>query len=494
MKFSRFRYFFYGFLFSISVMFGLACAFLVPRQLAQIIPIAIAGEATAAPTVMTVPTEVLPLAATPVPPPPTATAIPVVPPTPTQAAQIIEPLPTPAQPLPTPDSAIIEFRYTNTIPADVINELQEKFYPTDNQVPAKYDVDRYQLRFRSRNEGGHLVPIRAEIYIPKVNTPAEFPVFVYGAGTTGIGNLCAPLDELTRGRNWGLYQTHLLSYATHGYIAMLPHWQGYDDQTRTHPYFIAELEGSIMLDATRVVYEIFNKMPPAENLAQPAQSVFYGGYSQGGHGAFAAVDMAGEYAPELPIKGIIGHATAPDVEALLRERPPLGPYIVYAYLNYYGGEVIEPADVFLPHWLETFYQDASTKCVDEAYEYYPKDPKELYKPEFLNALYSGQLGDYFPEFKRALDDNYVGNSVEATVPVILLHGEADTIVTSDTNEQFVAHLCNAGKNVSYNLYKDVNHFKTRQHSFVDTLSWMEAVLNGNNPESDCASFFNSKFE
>lgn len=409
---------------------------------------------------------------------------------------LIEPASTPPTIIiepPSVTSLIKDVEFVQTISIDSINQLQDKFYPSSNQLSAQFSVDRLKVRFKSRNEMGHWVSVRAEVFIPSVSEPAEFPLFVYGAGTTGINNICAPLDEDTRGRNWGQYQIHLLSYAAQGFVTVLPHWQGYDDQTRKHNYFIAGLEASTMLDATRAIYELFNQNLIPHIQARPAQAIFYGGYSQGGHGAFAALDEAIQYAPELPIKGIVGHATAPNVEALLRERPPLAPYIIYSYLNYYG-DIINPEAVFLPNWLATFYADASTKCVDEAYEYYPEDPKLLYRPEFIEALYGDRLAETFPAFKEVLETNYVGSSPDTSVPVILFHGEADTIVTPETHERFVARLCNLGKNVSYKLYPEINHFQTRQFSFVDSITWMRNILSGQSPESQCSAFFNSKFE
>ncbi|MCB0155858.1 MAG: prolyl oligopeptidase family serine peptidase, partial [Anaerolineae bacterium] len=267
-----------------------------------------------------------------------------------------------------------------------------------------------------------------------------------------------------------------------------------DDQTRSHNYFIAELEASTLLDVTRSTYEIFNSNLLSNVVARPAQAIFYGGYSQGGHGAFAALDAASQYAPELPIKGIVGHATAPNVEALLRERPQLAPYIIYAYLNYYGAEVISPESVFQSNWLSTFYTDASTKCVDEAYQYYSGNPQAMYRPEFSDLLYGDRLGESFPAFKEVLDSNYVGGSIDTGVPVVLFHGAADDIVTPQTHNNFVARLCNQGKNVSYKLYPEINHFQTRQASFVDSITWMRNILNGQTPESQCSTFFTSQFE
>jgi hypothetical protein len=182
------------------------------------------------------------------------------------------------------------------------------------------------------------------------------------------------------------------------------------------------------------------------------------------------------------------------VEALLRERPPLAPYIIYAYLNYYGSDVINPESVFLPNWVSTFYTDASTKCVDEAYEYYPEDSNMLYRQEFLEALYGDRLAETFPAFKEALELNYVGVSPDTSVPVALFHGGADDIVTPGTYEQFIARLCNLGKNVTYKLYPEINHFQTRQFSFVDSIAWMRNISGGQLPESQCSAFFNSKFD
>jgi hypothetical protein len=176
-----------------------------------------------------------------------------------------------------------------------------------------------------------------------------------------------------------------LSYAAQGFITVLPHWQGYDDPTRKHNYFIARLEASIMLDATRAVYELFNKNLLPNVPARPAQAVFYGGYSQGGHGAFAALDAASQYAPELPIKGVVGHATAPDVEAILRERPPLA-RTSCMLINYYGDH--RPRAIFLSNWLPTFYTmpqpNASMRFIILS-----RRPKAALPLEFLDALYTG---------------------------------------------------------------------------------------------------------
>lgn len=380
---------------------------------------------------------------------------------------------------------LLDIQFIDSYNTETTDNFSRNFYPENNFLAARFPVDRYQLHFQTINQRYELSTIRAELFVPRVDSPTEFPIFVYGSGTTGIGNSCAPLDELTRGRNWGSYRTHMLSYAAQGYIAILPLWQGYDDLTETHPYFVAELESSVMLDAARAVYQFFGAMPTVQT--RPAAAIFLAGYSQGGHGAFAADAIAPAYGSELSIKGVIGHASAPNVEALLRETPALSPYIIYAYHHYYGAAVIDPAKVFQEQWLPTFYNDASTKCVDEIYDYYQGGQANIYRPEFSSTLYGGRLGFDFPAFKEALDRNDVGRATNPQVPALLLHGSADPIVTPQTVERFMRQLCRQGKAVTYYLYNNVHHFQTRQYSFIATVQWMQAIMTGTAVRSDCAT-------
>ena len=49
----------------------------------------------------------------------------------------------------------------------------------------------------------------------------------------------------------------------------------------------------------------------------------------------------------------------------------------------------------------------------------------------------------------------------------------------------VTGCASSGKGHSYKLYPGVNHFQTRQFGFVDTLTWMQTILNGESPTSNC---------
>jgi hypothetical protein len=369
-----------------------------------------------------------------------------------------------------------------------IDELLPQFLHARCLVPALYDVDVYRIWFRTRDENDQVIAIQADLRFPRVAEPTEFPIFVYGAGTTGIASECAPLNEQFAGRNWGTYRTYMLSYTSQGYITILANWQGYDDRDRTHPYFVSELEGRVMLDAARAVYSFFEAPPNDDILARPSQAVFLGGYSQGGHGAYAAGRIASSYAPEIEIKGLIGHAMSPDVEGLMYDSPRYSPYIVYAYRDFYGEDVINPADVFLPKWVATFTEDVTSMCIDDVFDHYANDGARLYTPEFRDALYNDRLSEAFPEFKAKLDLNDSNNKSYPSVPMLLQHGAADPIVKVHTIEAFVSDLCRQGHNVTYRLYPGLDHFQTRQGCFDETIQWMQQVLDGDVPPSNCSSY------
>ncbi len=348
-----------------------------------------------------------------------------------------------------------------------------------------YPVDMYRLWFQTVDESDQLVEIRADVYIPYVETETEFPVLGHAAGTTGIGNRCAPLDEQARGRDWGNYHGYSLAYAAQGHIVILPNWLGFDDPDRIHPYFIAKLQGRTLLDAARAAYRFWEGEYANDVLARPAEAVFFMGYSSGGHAVFAAKDQARAYAPDLPVKGVIGFGPTTNVEVLLKEDPLFSPYIVYAYRDFYGDEIIDPADVYLSHWVPTFENDVLNKCVDDIFVYYSRSARYMYLPEFREVLYGDRLAEVFPRFAEKLSDNNAGLSGGWHIPVLILQGTADTIVTPSSQEKFVNQLCDMGNSVTYLEYDVVSHLYIRWNGFQDALAWMDNITNGGVPESHC---------
>lgn len=365
-------------------------------------------------------------------------------------------------------------------------QLSSAEFWTSFEPAGNYNLDVYHLRYKTVDQNDQVTEIEADLYVPQVEDPTGFPVLVYAPGTTGLDDRCAPLNERTSGSNWGAYHSYMLEYAAQGFIGIFPNYQGFNDPNQAHPYFISELQARALLDAVRATYNAFDKSP--QIAARPLDAVFIAGYSSGGHAAFAAKDFVASYASEVPLKGIIGHGPTTNIEVLFKEDAVFSPYIVRAYRDFYGPEVVNPADVLQDRWVTNFEADVMSRCVDNIFRYYSSNARQMYRPEFLEALFADRLQVRVPAFQAALEANASGLSPEGVdIPVLILQGTADQVVTPPSQMQFAVSLCELGNHVTYISYPAVSHPNIRRASFRDTINWMESITNGDLPESSCAN-------
>jgi pimeloyl-ACP methyl ester carboxylesterase len=366
-------------------------------------------------------------------------------------------------------------------PADVLDvRYIERYTPS-----GPYPVDMYRITFETVDEFNQVVETQADLYLPYVEAEVTFPILGHAAGTTGIANECSPLNELATGRSWGSYHAHSLAYAAHGYIIVFPNWLHFDDPQRIHHYFVSDVQAQTMLDAIRAAYRFWDLDQELGTQARPAQTAFMMGYSSGGHAVFSAKDYAQAYAPELPIQGVIGFGPVTDPGLLLQEDPIFGPYLVYAYRDFYGEEIIDPAAVYLPNWVSEFEDDVLSLCVDEIFSYYSHSARRMYLPEFRQVLYDGRLADVYPQFAERLAENTAGLGGHTDIPVLIFQGTADTVITPPSQRRFVDQLCALGNSVTWVEYRAVSHAGTRWTAFDDALAWMDTIVQGNTPRSDC---------
>lgn len=378
--------------------------------------------------------------------------------------------------------SIITSQFDRTYSTDDISSFVEGLYGAYDIRDPRYSVDLYRVAFNTTDENGKILSVRGQMYVPKTESAKQLPVYVFGAGTTGIEDHCAPSKEIVSVNNWGGYNAHMLSYATQGYIVFFPDYEGFNDLARVHHYFHARLEANVMLDAARATYDFYNKNPDIN--PEPQKAVFFAGYSQGGHAAFAARDYAQEYAPEVPIKGVIGYAPAPNIRTLLLENPNLAPYLVVAYNDLYP-DVVTPERILNDRFL-TDLQDKTTEyCISEASTLFSKKMEDVYRPEFIQALNSGFAGAY-QDMGEIFEENGAGYR-EGDIPILYLQGGGDPITSEKSANLFLKESCANNNTITYQLYPGVHHYQTRQVSYIDTFEWMELILAGNEVENYCTT-------
>ncbi len=338
----------------------------------------------------------------------------------------------------------------------------------------RYGVDTYRLTFVSRDFDGSLAPITALFFVPRRAEAAEAPVLVFGSGTTGIGDACAPSLEQEEGRHFGDYRDNMLAYAGLGIIVIFPDYLGFNDPSRPQRYFSRLAEGHVMLDAARAVFRFYEA---ARNLARPMRKVFVAGYSQGGHAAFSAADLWQDYAPEVPLAGAIGFGATTDVQALLREGPAYGPLIFYTYSVMYGLDQVDPNECLQERFARTLERDATSMCIDQFQTYYSYDGTHVYSRAFLEALRGRRVWQAYPSLFRRFLENEAGLSGHG-LPALIVQGATDFIVTSATQSLFVAALRERGSRVTYVDLPGISHKEVRQAGFRMSVDWIELVAAG----------------
>jgi acetyl esterase/lipase len=262
---------------------------------------------------------------------------------------------------------------------------------------------------------------------------------------------------------------------------------GFGDPDRLQPIYNAVAEGRMMLDAVRALYRFLERLDVEKNgpalLGFRRPSVFVAGFSQGGHAAFAAADLRRLYAPDVGLAGVIGYGPTTDLEVLFQEFPVVAPMAVYTFAEAYGAQHFDPEKVLQKRWAANLSEDVRRQCVGGMQSYYPWSPRELFRPEFAEALLSGGLAESYPEIHRILRRHRTGLSGHR-LPCLILQGGDDVVVSAASQERFVRRLCRLGSPVLYRHFPESRH-DTRQVGFPEVLSWMEWLTAGSPPPANC---------
>jgi acetyl esterase/lipase len=361
-----------------------------------------------------------------------------------------------------------------------VDAMAAKLFGNDQVPKAQFPVDVYWIRYTTIDIDGSRAVITSQVFVPAPQTPTRFPIYVFGTGSTGLVDPCRPSREHIAGIRWGLYRSHVLSHAGQGTIGVLPDYLGFSDPERIQPYFIAEVEGRLMLDAIRAAAELLLRMP---TYAIAEAGAFIAGFSQGGHAAFAAADLRATYAPDVQLAGIIGYGATTDIPALFLDFTVSAPLVIYVYSRQYGIDRFDPKVMLQPRWASTLEHDVTTQCIGGIQSYYPWEAEQLFTREFYLALNGGDLAGSFPEIEHIMSKNSTGLSGHG-IPAFMAQGMNDPVVSAKHQDEFVARLCELGSAVRYIKYNGLRH-DTRQISFHEVRQWMQDRITGDPAPSDC---------
>lgn len=358
----------------------------------------------------------------------------------------------------------------------------DAFYATPEQVPDEHGVllrsepftrdvpegaTGWRLLYTTTAADGSPATASAIVLVPEGVGAAPTPVIAWAHGTTGFATQCAPsllehpfeagampaLEQVVD-RGWAVVATDYTGLGTPG----------------PHPYLIGPGEAHSVLDGISAAQQL------SEANLSPDTVVW--GHSQGGHAALWTGQLAGDYAPELSLRGIVAMAPAADVEAVAASLPDssvgalFASYVMAAYAAHYheitlDGQVIPPA--------RTLVREMSGRCLAE-----PSIVASV--ASLISFARDRSIYASLPS-EGALGERLRENVPTGPFPMPLLvaQGEADTLILPTDQQAYIDRLCAAGESPAYRTYPGRDHLslvEPESELIDDLLRWTVDALGG----------------
>jgi dienelactone hydrolase len=325
--------------------------------------------------------------------------------------------------------------------------------------------------YRSETIRREPIAVSGLVVAPDEPAPAGgFPVISWAHGTTGLGDRCAPSRDarpLDRGDPTG--PLPLPPFWERGFVVAATDYEGLGTPGR-HPYLVGGSEGRGVLDAIRAA----QRLPDAH----AGTSAFAVGISQGGHAALFAGELAGQYAPDIDLRGIV--ALAPGAELghaamlLAGDETAVGLAVAIGA----GFEAAYPearvADVLTPRARREL-EVVDDGCIDDIVATFARPASEVLDLQRILA----------PPWPALLEENTPGRHPTAA-PIFVGQGTADALVIPELTDLLVERLCATGDRVTYRRYPGAGHGGVASAAAGDVDAWIHARLAGEPAEDDCA--------
>lgn len=320
----------------------------------------------------------------------------------------------------------------------------------------------YDILYWSTTVDGKLTAISGVVFWPKEEATGPRSILAWGHGTAGLGDQCAP-------SKWeyeqpGMARSVAVSVVRDGGIFVASDYQGLGTPGE-HPYLVGPAAGHNILDSIRAAKEL-------TGLDISATVAF--GESQGGGAVLFAAELAPTYAPELDLKGAVAVAPPADLTGLMSHLDG-SMYFGYTLLAIDGigtayPEAIAAAANLGPEG-KAALSSVATVCSDVVLS--------QYAGKHIADYGVGAILDS-PEFRRRLVENEPGKQ-RTTVPVLLVHGEADDTIPVAGTRRLLAEYCALGVSVTATFVPGKGHANTTSNALVQIVDYLDARLAGTPP-------------
>lgn len=342
-------------------------------------------------------------------------------------------------------------------------------------TPVSHDVRSYRIRYTTQDRG-RPVEATAVVSVPVLAAESARGTLLWTHPTSGYEDACAP----SRGIADGLAPA--IVSAARGYVVVAPDYLGLagtgDPAPEPHPWIVSEPSAIVALDALRAADAW---LPMSGEAARVDRAhVVYWGWSEGGYVALQADRWAPTWAPEHVPVGVVAAVPPLDIRGQVAAgaagwspATPAGALILYLAARWYGED---PAGALLPEVVDALPAELEASCgswpsVDQA-----GSPEALFQPALLDALRTGADLDPWTCLldRSSLPAPAVPHAGSA--PVLLITGEADTLVPTAPTREAIPALCAEGYTLEHVDCAGLDHGDPPLLTLSRQLGWIDARM------------------
>jgi pimeloyl-ACP methyl ester carboxylesterase len=334
-------------------------------------------------------------------------------------------------------------------------------------APGFFYANVWSITYRSTSATGAPITVSGTVIVPK-GANASTPVVAYAPGTHGLGDQCAPSRHLEAGDETEGLLIH--QYAIRGFAVVVTDYEGIGTPGE-HSYMAGRSEGNVTLDSVRAAFKL-----PGTGLSATTKVAIVG-YSQGGHAAGWAAQLAPTYAPALNIVAYAVGAPPADLR-VVADHNDGGDNAGLVLAAGYGMDVTYPElDItpFLNAEGQSAIDDIKDDCTDELQTKYSGKSMADYTTEDVLAR---------PEWGARVDQQKLGGTTPQD-PVLLYHSNGDEILPVQVSVNLRAAWCAGGGNVTFWRTNTGGHFATAALNSPGVTGWVADRLAGRSVTSNC---------
>lgn len=323
----------------------------------------------------------------------------------------------------------------------------------------------YRIMYLSETIAGVPTVVTGLVLVPGGLAPfGGFRMLLDGHGSTGLADRCAPSQNVeTQPIPLGI---DMYSSNADSLVVASTDFEGLGGPG-SHPFLVGISAGRGMLDSGRAARQL-----PGVYVGHETAIL---GFSEGGHAALWATQLAAEWTPEQPILGSVIASPASEVVQLVHESVGNPEFEALAVGIVAGLAVAYPeAQDALGTVLTTSGQELITAWNDQCFH------------ESVTTSGGAFLATdptTTEPFASLLAANVAG-TVATPTPLLVLHSSEDERIPVAQSEVLLTRLCGAGQVVERRVVPGV-HASGAAAAAQEGVDWLVGIASGTPPTSSC---------